>query len=98
VPTAFKGGGAHVNLTGAAIAKHAPHPEAARKLIEFLVTPAGQRLFATAELEYPVMAAAERAPIVSGIGSYTADALPIDEISRHQQAAVALIRKAGFDE
>jgi iron(III) transport system substrate-binding protein len=98
VPTAFKGGGAHVNLTGAAIAKHAPHPEAARKLIEFLVMPAGQRLFATAELEYPVTAAAERAPIVSGMGSYAADALPIDEISRHQQAAVALIRKAGFDE
>lgn len=98
VPAAFKGGGAHVNLTGAAIAKHAPHPEAARKLIEFLVTPTGQRLFATAEMEYPVVALAERAPIVVEIGSFNADALPIDQIAAHQQAAIALIKKVGFDE
>ncbi|MDA9506883.1 iron ABC transporter substrate-binding protein [Bradyrhizobium sp. CCBAU 11386] len=98
VPTAFKGGGAHVNLTGAAIAKHTPHPEAAQKLVEFLVTPAAQRIFAAAELEYPVIAAAERAPVVAEMGSYNADALPIDRIAAHQQAAIALIKKAGFDE
>jgi len=98
VPTTFKGGGTHVNLTGVAIAKHAPHAAGARKFVEFLVTPPAQRIFAAAELEYPVLAAAERAPIVAGMGSFTADALPIDEIGRTQQAAIALIRKAGFDE
>ena len=40
VPTAFRGGSTHVNLTGAAIAKHAPHPAAAQRFLEFLVTPA----------------------------------------------------------
>ena len=98
VPTTFKGGGTHVNLTGVAIAKHAPHAAGARKFVQFLVTPPAQRIFAAAELEYPVLAAAERAPIVAGMGSFTADALPIDEIGRTQQAAIALIRKAGFDE
>lgn len=98
VPTAFKGGGSHVNLTGAAIAKHAPHPAGAQKFLEFLVTPAAQRIFAAAELEYPVLAAAERAPILADIGAFNTDALPIEEIARHQQAAIALIRKAGFDE
>jgi len=98
VPSTFKGGGTHMNLTGAAIAKHAPHPALAQQFIEFLVTPAAQRVFAAAELEYPVFASAERAPILAEIGSFTADTLPIDEVARHQHAAIALIRKAGFDE
>ncbi|MCK1388934.1 extracellular solute-binding protein [Bradyrhizobium sp. 21] len=98
VPTTFKGGGTHVNLTGAAVAKHAPHPEAARQLLEFLVTPAAQRTFAAAELEYPVVAAAERAPIVAEMGSFDADAMPVDRVAAHQQAALALIKKVGFDE
>jgi len=98
IPTSFKGGGAHVNLTAAAIAKHAPHLAGARKFLEFLVTPSAQRKFAAAELEYPVPATAQRALIVAQMGSFTADAIPIDEIGRHQQAAVALIKQAGFDE
>lgn len=98
VPTAFKGGGAHVNLTAAAVAKHAPHPEAAQKFAEFLVTPAAQRVFAAAELEYPVLASAGRTPIVADIGAFTADALAIDEFAAHQPAAVVLIKKVGFDE
>ncbi|MGY4477468.1 extracellular solute-binding protein [Bradyrhizobium sp. USDA 3364] len=98
VPTAFESGGSHVNLTGAAIARHAPHPAAARAFLEFLITPEAQTIFAAAELEYPVLATAKRAPIVEGLGSFPADALPIDEIAAHQAAAIALIRKAGFDE
>ncbi|WP_234683370.1 extracellular solute-binding protein [Bradyrhizobium monzae] len=97
VPTTFKGGGTHVNLTGVAIAKYAPHMADAQKFMEFLVTPPAQRMFAAAELEFPVMATAECAPIVAEMGSFTADALPIDVIGRTQQAAIGLIKKAGFD-
>ncbi|PAY07734.1 iron ABC transporter substrate-binding protein [Bradyrhizobium sp. UFLA03-84] len=98
VPAAFSGGGSHVNLTGAAIARHAPHPAAARAFLEFLVTPEAQTIFAASELEYPVLATAPRPSIVDAIGSFTIDALPVDEIAAHQAAAIALIRKAGFDE
>jgi iron(III) transport system substrate-binding protein len=98
VPTAFRGGNTHVNLTGAAIAKHAPHPAAAQRFLEFLVTPAAQRIYAAAELEYPVLATADRDPILVEIGSSPADALPIDQIAAHQQAAIALIKKVGFEE
>jgi iron(III) transport system substrate-binding protein len=98
VPTTFKGGGTHVNLTAVAIAKHAPHAAGAQKLVEFLATPLAQQIFAAAELETPVLASAERAPIVAEMGLFTADTLPIDEIARMQHAAIALIKKAGFDE
>ena len=98
VPTAFRGGNTHVNLTGAAIAKHAQHPAAAQRFLEFLVTPAAQRIYAAAELEYPVLATADRDPILVEIGSFSPDALPIDQIAAHQQAAIALIKKVGFEE
>ncbi|MBR0945387.1 iron(III) transport system substrate-binding protein [Bradyrhizobium japonicum] len=98
VPSTFKGGGTHVNLTGAAIAQQAPHPALARQFLEFLVTPAAQRIFAAAELEYPVLATAERAPIVAEMGTFIADAISIDQIAAHQQAAISLIKKVGFDE
>ncbi|WP_049802760.1 extracellular solute-binding protein [Bradyrhizobium japonicum] len=98
VPSTFRGGGTHVNLTGAAIAKQAPHPALARQFLEFLVTPAAQRIFAAAELEYPVLAAAERASIVAEMGTFIADAISIDQIAAHQQAAISLIKKVGFDE
>ena len=98
VPTAFRGGNTHVNLTGAAIAKHAPHPAAAQRFLEFLVTPAAQRIYAAAELEYPVLATADRDAILVEIGSFPADALPIDQIAASQHVAIALIKKVGFEE
>lgn len=98
VPTAFANDGAHVNVTGAAVAKDAPHRDAAVAFLEFLVTPAAQKIYAAAELEYPVQATAEPAPLVTAIGPFPTDSLPIDAIAANQKAAVALIRKAGFEE
>jgi iron(III) transport system substrate-binding protein len=98
VPTTFAGGGTHVNLTGAALAKHAPHPAAAQKFLEFLVTPAAQTIYAAAELEYPVTADATRVPLVAEIGAFASDTLPVDRIAASQKAAIALIRKINFDE
>jgi iron(III) transport system substrate-binding protein len=97
VPTTFADGGAHVNVTGAALAKHAPHRDAAIKFLEFLVTSAAQTLYAAAELEYPVTAEAERAPLVSAMGTFTIDPLDIDKIAAGQKAARELIRKVGFE-
>ena len=45
------------------MARHAPHPAAARAFLEFLVTPEAQTIFAAAELEYPVLATAKRPPV-----------------------------------
>jgi iron(III) transport system substrate-binding protein len=96
VPTTFRNRGTHMNVTAVGIAKYAPHKAAALKFIEFLVTDEAQKLFAEAELEYPVTKTGERAAIVSGLGSFTIDDRPIDQIATTQKAAIDLIRKAGF--
>lgn len=97
VPTTFNGAGTHVNLTGAALAKHAPHRAVALKFLEFLVTPAAQKTYASAELEYPVTTDAEAAPLVAAMGVFPSDTLAIDQIAASQKAAIALIRKVGFE-
>ena len=96
VPTTFRNRGTHMNVTAVGIAKHAPHQAAATKFVEFLVTDEAQKLFAEAELEYPVTQTGERAAIVKGIGSFPIDDRPIDQIATTQKAAIDLIRKAGF--
>ncbi len=96
VPTTFRNRGTHMNVTAVGIAKHAPHKAAALKFVEFLVTDEAQKLFAAAELEYPVTKTGERASIVTDIGSFPIDDRPIDQIATTQKAAVDLIRKAGF--
>lgn len=96
VTTTFDSGGSHVNLTGAAIAKHAPHPALALKFLEFLLTPDAQQLYAHAELEYPVLAGAAPDPMLAEIGIFPPDTMAIDQIATQQQAAIALIKKVGF--
>jgi iron(III) transport system substrate-binding protein len=96
LPTTFRNRGAHVNVTAVGIAKHAPHKAAALKFVEYLISDEAQKLFAQAELEYPVTTSGERAPIVAGIGDFKIDDRPIDQIATTQKSAVDLIRKAGF--
>ncbi|HZF83234.1 MAG TPA: extracellular solute-binding protein, partial [Burkholderiaceae bacterium] len=52
-PTFAKGGGTHVNISGAAVAKSAPNRDNAVKLLEFLVSEPAQQLYAQANYEYP---------------------------------------------
>ena len=46
--------GSHVNISGMALAKHAPNKANALKLMEFLASDEAQKIYATANNEYPV--------------------------------------------
>ena len=96
LPT-FEGGGTHVNISGAAIAKHAPNKDAAVKLLEFLVSDEGQTLYADANFEYPVKAGVAPNDIISALGTLDADTLPLGEIARHRKTASELVDKVGLD-
>ena len=55
LPT-FAGGGTHVNVSGASIAKHSPNRAAAVRFLEYLVSDEAQKIYAEANYEYPVKA------------------------------------------
>ena len=46
--------GSLVNVAGAGILRGADHPDAARRFVDFLLSAAGQRYFATRTFEYPL--------------------------------------------
>jgi len=96
LPT-FAGGGTHVNISGAAIAKNAPNRDNAVKLLEYLVSDAAQEVYAKQNFEYPVKAGAKRDPLVDNLGTLKIDATRIGDISKNRKAASLLVDKVGFD-
>lgn len=96
LPT-FEGGGTHVNISGAAIAKNAPNKDAAVKLLEFLVSEEGQQLYAHANYEYPVKAGVAPDEIIAALGTLNVDSLHLDEIAANRKKASELVDEVGFD-
>lgn len=94
-----KSGGTHVNISGAAVAKNAPHRANAVKLLEFLVSAPAQTLYAQINYEYPVRKGVVLDPIVATtIGELKVDPLPIAEIAKYRKQASTLVDKVGFDQ
>ena len=98
LPTFADHAGTHVNISGAALAKNAPHRDNAVKLLEFLVSPEAQAVYASGNYEYPVVAGAKIDPIVAAFGDLKIDTLPLHEIYDHRRKASELVDKVGFDQ
>ncbi|AOP44821.2 extracellular solute-binding protein [Edwardsiella piscicida] len=95
----FASGGTHVNISGAAVARHAPNRQAAVQLMEYLVSPEAQQRYARANYEYPVRQGVALDPtIADAIGTITPDPLPLTEIVKHRKQASLLVDKVGFDQ
>ncbi|NZA28110.1 Fe(3+) ABC transporter substrate-binding protein [Luteimonas sp. SJ-92] len=90
-------GGTHVNISGAAVARHAPNRDNAVGLLEYLVSDEAQSLYARANYEYPVKAGVELDPVVASFGAMKVDPLPLGEVVRHRRQASELVDKVGFD-
>ena len=94
---AVENGGTHVNISGAAVARHAPNRDNAVKLLEYLVSDEAQSLYAKANYEYPMKAGVELDPVVASFGEMTVDALPLTEVAKHRKQASELVDRVGFD-
>jgi iron(III) transport system substrate-binding protein len=89
--------GTHVNVSGAALAAHAPNRANAEKLMEFLVTPEAQELYAHKNGEYPVVPGVEASDLVKSWGALKPDPLPLDKVASFRKKASELIDKVRFD-
>jgi iron(III) transport system substrate-binding protein len=98
LPTFADGAGTHVNIAGAVVAKNAPNRENAVRLLEYLVSPEAQAIYAKGNFEYPVLPGAEVDPIIAKLGDLKVDTLPLHEIYEHRRAASELVDKVGFDQ
>lgn len=93
----FENGGTHINVSGIAMTQSAPNREEALQLMEFLVSPAAQAIYAEVNHEYPVLASAERSDLVASWGDFTPDTISLDEIAKNRAAALRIIEEVNFD-
>jgi iron(III) transport system substrate-binding protein len=89
--------GSHVNISGMALAKNSPNKANALKLMEFLASEEAQKIYASANNEYPVNPKVEPSEIVKSWGKLKPDALPLDNIAKYRKRASELVDKVNFD-
>jgi iron(III) transport system substrate-binding protein len=92
------GRGSHVNISGAAVAKYAKNKANAIKLLEFLVSDEGQKIYAEINNEYPVSPTVSASDIVKSWGTLKPDALPLANIAKYRKRASELMDKVQFDQ
>ena len=93
----FENAGTHVNISGVAMAKHAPNPEAALKMMEFLTSPTAQEVYAKANFEYPIAPGTAADPLVEGWGEFTADDVNMMTLAGNRPAALRITEEVDFD-
>lgn len=93
----FANGGTHVNVSGIGMTKSAPNKEAALKLMEWLVSPAAQAIYAESNYEYPVLAGATKSDLVASWGDFTADTIDLTDLAKLRPAALKIMEEVGYD-
>ena len=80
--------GTHVNISGAGVAKHAPHRQAAVRFLEYLASDEAQRHFADGNNEWPVVAGVKVTdPVLASFGEFKFDRLNVAVLGRNQPSA-----------
>ncbi len=93
----FEGGGTHVNISGMAMTKAAPHPANALKLMEFLSSGEAQSIYANTNFEYPLLAGAKVSPLVASWGKFTPDNINLGQLAQFRSTALKLVEDVHFD-
>ena len=93
----FEGGGTHVNVSGVAMTKSAPHPENALQFMEFLTSADAQEIYAEANYEYPIAPETKASPLVASWGSFVADDVNLMELAGFRADALRLTQEVDFD-
>ncbi len=89
--------GTHMNISGAAVLKHAPNKESAIKFLEYLSSDEAQTYFAEGNNEWPVVKSAPLANReLASLGSFKMDALNISVLGRNQPLAQKIYDRAGY--
>jgi iron(III) transport system substrate-binding protein len=91
--------GTHLNIAGAAVARHSKNPQAAIQFIEYLASPQAQTYFADGNNEWPVVASVKTAnPALQAMsgGAFKAETVPVAQVAAHQVRVQQMLDRIGF--
>jgi iron(III) transport system substrate-binding protein len=89
--------GAHVNVSGMALTKHAQNKESAIKLMEYLTGDLAQGIYAEVNMEYPVKVGVKASKLVASWGEFKADQLAMSDIAKNRKLALQMLDQVKFD-
>ena len=75
----------------------APNKEEALQLMEFLVSPTAQAIYAEANYEYPVLDGAPISDLVASWGEVVSDTTDLTEIAANRATALRIMEEVDFD-
>jgi len=90
--------GTHVNLSGVSLIKSAPNKAAAIKLMAFLASEEGQKLYAEANSEYPIDPDVPPTALVQSWGKLVPDKVSLAKVAALRKKASELVDKVKFNE
>lgn len=89
--------GTHMNISGAAVLKYAPHAQAAVRYLEYLAGDQAQSYFANGNNEWPVVKSAPLDnPALASLGDFKADTLNIAALGKNQVLAQKIFDRVGY--
>ncbi|MBE9607018.1 extracellular solute-binding protein [Acetobacteraceae bacterium H6797] len=86
-----------VNITGAIVTRHAPNRAEALRLLEFMVSPEAQTVYANGNFENPVRPGTPTNPIVESFGDLTPRDVSMPEVAARRAAVSRIVDEVGFD-
>jgi iron(III) transport system substrate-binding protein len=90
------GAGTHVNVAGAAVARHAKNRAEAVAFLEYLASDSAQRYFADGNNEYPVVAGAAPNAALASLGRFKTETVPIAKVGANTAQVQQMLDRVGF--
>ena len=90
------GSGAHVNVSGAGVTRHAKNVAGAQKLIEYLSMDVAQNFYVDEDLEFPANPKVKVNSIIKQWGPFKQNLLNVSKAGELQAAAMRLMDRAGY--
>ena len=84
------------NVAGVAVSKYSRRQARARRLVAFLVSETGQKIFANVNHEYPTRRGVPADPAIPPVSSYKVADVPMAELARKRNATIDLLEAVGM--
>ncbi len=88
--------GAHMNLSGAGVAVHAPNKDNAIKFLEYLASDQAQVYFSNGNDEFPAVEGVALADNVAALGEFKADEVNLSEVAKNIPEAQKIFNEVGW--
>jgi len=92
------GRGTHMNISGMAMTRHAPHRDEALALMEFLAGDRAQRMYAEVNGEYPVNPRIRVGGYLQSLGDFKRDGLDLSAVAANRGAASKMADRVGYND